>query len=282
MKNKPIVTISIPTFNSAVFLPMCFEAINKQTYKDIEVNIIDGGSTDNTIAIAKKYNIQKIFINKGSLMSARYEGVTKAKGEYILLLDCDQILEKNTIEQCVAYVHTHDTDMLILEEDVFSKETIIEKLFHHDRKLVHSVKDINPHTSVLLPRFYKANILKKAYDNVPKEVISCATPQDHAILYLESWKLTQKIGLIPEAVKHIEPSTFSSIWKKFYRWGYYSSETAKTPYDDYFRKRTERFRSGIFRRTMIKASIASIILLLMKGIPYKIGQLVSKKRRKKR
>lgn len=276
-KNK-LVTISIPTYNSEKFITRCLKAIQKQTYKPIEINIIDGGSKDKTIAIAKKFKAKVITV-KGSLMRARYEGVGISNGVYILLLDSDQILAPDTIEKSIKKVEKEKLDMLILEEDVWRKKTFLEHLFHLDRKLVHSVKDYSPYTSVLLPRFYKKNILNKAYKKVPKKVIDYAIPQDHAILYLESWKISKRIGMLSDAVKHIEPGSVIALSKKFFRWGYYSEATIKTPYDKYFKKRTERFRKGMFENGMYIESFASILLLLIKGIPYKSGYYAQKVRK---
>lgn len=274
MKN-PLVSISIPTYNSEPFLELCLKAIRSQSYKNIEINIVDGGSKDATIAVAKKYGVRDIIVNKGSLMEARLAGVKKSNGEYVLLLDSDQLLEKNAIEQCINQIQ-ENKDMVILGEDVYKQETILEKLFHLDRKLVHSVKDINPYTSVLLPRFYKKTLLLSAYKKVPQEVIKKATPQDHAILYLESWKLSQKIGLVKSGVKHMEPSSIILLCKKFFRWGYFSINTEKTIYDSYFGKRTQRFRKGMFQKGLFLESLASIILLLLKGIPYSCGYYMGK------
>ncbi len=276
MKNKPLVTISIPTLNSSNFLDLSFKAIRNQAYKNIEINVVDGGSRDNTLEIAKKYKADLILENRGSLMSARYDGVMNAKGKYILLLDSDQILEKNTLERCVNFIEKNNLDMLILEETVLSKKTILEKLFYLDKKLVHSVKDFDPHTSVLLPRFYRRSFLQRVFAGIPKKIIDYATPQDHAILYLESWKKSKKIGMIDKSLKHIEPSNFSELWKKFYRWGYYSTKTNSLIYDMYFKKRTERFRKGMFKKNLMKESLGSILLLILKGVPYKIGNFSRK------
>lgn len=274
MKN-PLVTISIPTYYSEPFLKTCLDAIKKQSYKRIEINIVDGGSKDMTVEIARKYGVKDIILNKGSLMEARLAGVIKSKGEYILLLDSDQILEKNAIADCIDQI-TKNNDMVILGEDVHKQNTLLEKLFHLDRKLVHTVKDINPYTSVLLPRFYRKTLLLKAYKKVPQDVIAKATPQDHAILYLESWKLSKKIGFVKKGVRHMEPSSMLLLWKKFFRWGYFSINTEKTIYDSYFEKRTQRFRNGMFQKGLFFESFASILLLLMKGIPYSSGYYVGK------
>jgi glycosyltransferase involved in cell wall biosynthesis len=282
MKNTThyLVTISIPTYNSANFLPLCLDAIKKQTYPSIEVNIIDGGSRDETITIAKKWGVKHLYVWKGSLMKARHIGAENAKGKYVVLLDSDQILEKDTIERSVSMIQRKDLDMLVLEEDVYNNKTFTEKLFHLDRKFVHSVMDLDPNTSVLLPRFYKRSLLLKAYYQVPEEVINQATPQDHAILYLESWKLSKKIAMLPNAVKHIEPSDIKSMMKKYFRWGYFSVSYTPTKYDSFFSKRTERLRKGMFRKDMIKESLASLLLLLLKGIPYKSGFVIAQFRKK--
>ncbi len=271
MKN-PLVTISIPTYNSGAFLKNCLKAIKSQSYKKIEINIVDGGSQDNTIEIAKKFGIKEIIVCKGSLMKARFEGAKKSHGKYVLILDSDQIISKNTIRSCVESINKKH-DMVVLEEDVFSKKTFLEKLFHLDRKLVHTAKDLDPYTSVILPRFFKKTLLLKAYNNVPKHVIKKASLQDHAILYLETWKLSKHVGYVRNAVKHMEPSTFKELWRKFYRWGYLSISVDSTMYDVFFKKRTMRFRKGMFQRKLMKESLGSMLLLCMKNIPYVSGIL---------
>src|SRR5258708_24865140 len=80
----PLVTISIPTYNSGPFLDLCLKAIRTQSYRSIEINIIDGDSKDNTIEIARSNKIENIKNYQGALLGARYEGIKIAKGEYIL------------------------------------------------------------------------------------------------------------------------------------------------------------------------------------------------------
>ena len=97
---SPLVTISIPTFNSERTLAKCLSAIFDQTYKNIEVNIIDGSSNDKTFKIVKNYKVNYLAFS-GSLLAARYQGVKMARGKYILIFDSDQILEKKTIKNAV-------------------------------------------------------------------------------------------------------------------------------------------------------------------------------------
>ena len=270
----PLVTISIPTFNSAPFLERCLKAVRNQTYKNIEVNVVDSNSRDGTVEIAKRFGA-KVMNYPGALLGSRYEGLKAANGEYILLLDSDQILDITCVERAVKQIQSRDLDMLVLEEDVYRNDNLIEKLFHYDRKLIHTVKDFDPYTSVMLPRFYKVDLLKKAFRNIPSNLYKTVGGPDHAIIYFEVWTISQKVDVLPNAVKHIEPNSLGAMWRKFYRWGYTSVSARDNKYNDLLNNK-ERFRKGLFKKGLWKESMASILLLLIKGVPYKIGYFAGK------
>lgn len=267
---KPLVSVNIPTFNSKKTIQLCLEAVMKQTYKSIEVIVMDSGSTDGTQDLAKQYNARIIPVN-GGLLKSRIAGIKKSKGEFVLLLDSDQILEKNAIMRAVSLCNIYKYDMLALAEDVYEKKTVIQHLFSADRKVIEQAKDYNPYTSAILPRFFRRTLLCKAIESIPLSIIDTVGGPDHAILYYESWLITKKITTLDNAVKHIEAESISSVIRKCYRWGY-TGETAKTE-TKYYKLMTskERFRKGLFQNGLYAESIASLFLLLIKGIPYKIG-----------
>lgn len=264
----PLITISIPTFNSEKFLKLCLDAIEAQSYKNFEINIVDGGSKDATIEIAKAQGIKNIVVCKESLLKSRFIGAEKAKGEYILLLDSDQLLDATALQLLVD--SSAEADMVIMGEDVYKTDTFLEKLFSCDRKLVHAIKDLDPKTSVMLPRFYKKELLISAFKNIPKDVLESVGGQDHAIIYYEACELSKKVTLVPNLVKHIEPSKLIPMIKKFYRWGYTSVGARHNRYDVLFQEK-ECFRKGLFKKGLFLESVASVLLLLIKGIPYKLG-----------
>lgn len=94
MKSLPSISIIIPTYNSEAYLESCLSSIFNQDYPKIliEVFIIDGGSTDNTIEIAKRFKT-KIFFNRDRIEEkGRVIGINKAKSELVCFIDADNIL----------------------------------------------------------------------------------------------------------------------------------------------------------------------------------------------
>jgi glycosyltransferase involved in cell wall biosynthesis len=95
-----IISFIIPTLNAASVLETCLKSIKKQNLKNYEIIIVDGGSTDDTLKIAKKYHA-KIFKNPLKTAEAgKAVGVKKATGKYIALIDSDNILpNKNWLQK---------------------------------------------------------------------------------------------------------------------------------------------------------------------------------------
>ena len=276
---QPLVSVTIPTFNSAKTLALCLDSVMQQTYKNIEIIVINGDSTDNTETIARKYDVN-IVNYSGALLGARNEGTQLSCGKYVLLLDSDQVLRIDAIQRAVSVCEASDKSMIVLEESVYKNEKIIEKLFEYDRQLIKDVRDFSPYTGVMLPRFYRADLLRSAFAHIQEKYLREVGGQDHAIIYFEAWQIDQSVDIIEEAVKHIEPDSLILMWNKFYRWGRTSRRARLGDYSELLQSK-ERFRSGSFRRANIKTSLASLVLLLIKGVPYKLGVLVSRVERAK-
>jgi glycosyltransferase involved in cell wall biosynthesis len=97
----PLVSIIIPVFNSGEYLAETIESAMGQTWPNKEIIIVDDGSTDNSVSVAKEFNDPAIRIfqqkNKGA-STARNKGLAEAKGEYIQFLDADDLLNSIKIE----------------------------------------------------------------------------------------------------------------------------------------------------------------------------------------
>jgi glycosyltransferase involved in cell wall biosynthesis len=98
--NEPLVSILIPTYNSAKTIKECLDSTKTQTYINLETIVIDNHSSDETRLIAEKYCSQ-IFV-AGSERSAQINyGVSHSHGKYILRVDSDMILDKTLVKDCL-------------------------------------------------------------------------------------------------------------------------------------------------------------------------------------
>lgn len=100
MNKDIIVSIITPCYNAEGFIEETITSVLNQSYKAIEYIIVDDGSTDNSLKILDTYKDHLIVVegaHKGAC-AARNKGAEIAKGEYLLFLDADDTLEKNTIE----------------------------------------------------------------------------------------------------------------------------------------------------------------------------------------
>jgi glycosyltransferase involved in cell wall biosynthesis len=119
--NSPLVSVIIPTRNSAATLAACLASITAQTYPHIELIVVDRDSTDATKTIAGRFT--KLVFNHGPERSAqRNFGVDRAKGEYVLIIDSDMELGPRVVEACVYQFQTHPELLgLVIPEESFGQ-----------------------------------------------------------------------------------------------------------------------------------------------------------------
>lgn len=110
MAKNPLVSIIIPTFNAARYLEKTLAGIRRQTYKNIEIIVVDQGSTDQTKSIAKKYGSRFFLDLKGERASHVNLGIKKARGKYCYRVDDDFILEPEIVAQCVQECEEKNLD----------------------------------------------------------------------------------------------------------------------------------------------------------------------------
>jgi glycosyltransferase involved in cell wall biosynthesis len=106
---KSHVSVIIPTFNRAHFLPPAIESILNQSFKDIEIIIVDDGSTDDTKTAIEPYTdkVQYIITEHRGPAHARNVGMKAARGTYIAFLDSDDTYKPYKIEMQVSFMEDH-------------------------------------------------------------------------------------------------------------------------------------------------------------------------------
>lgn len=98
-----LVSVLVHTKNSERTIEEHLKSIKNQSYKNIEIILVDNNSTDKTLSIAKKY-VKKIFTFGPERSAQRNYGAKKSSGEYLLVPDSDMIFEKNVVMECVKTV----------------------------------------------------------------------------------------------------------------------------------------------------------------------------------
>lgn len=109
-----LVSVIIPCYNQGGFLTECVDSVLSQSYRNIEIIIVDDGSTDNTAIISKDLcsKDSRIFYEykeNGGLPSARNYGLSRAKGQFFLPLDSDDKLSPEYIERGVRVLNSNST-----------------------------------------------------------------------------------------------------------------------------------------------------------------------------
>lgn len=113
-----MISIIVPVYNVEKYLERCIESIVNQTYKDIEIILVDDGSPDNCPAICDRYaekdsRIKVIHKQNGGLINARKSGLEIAQGDYIGFVDSDDWIEPEMYEYFAQMINKYSPDMVL-------------------------------------------------------------------------------------------------------------------------------------------------------------------------
>ncbi len=100
MRNQPVVSVVIPTYNYASYLPKALESCLNQTYKRVEIIVVDDGSTDGTRELLGEYGdrVRWVHQERRGVSAARNKGLSLAGGEFVNFLDADDYFTQDSIE----------------------------------------------------------------------------------------------------------------------------------------------------------------------------------------
>ena len=130
-----MISVIIPIYNVEEWLWQCVESVLKQTYDDLEIILVDDGSTDNSPAICDKYvkedsRIKVIHKKNGGLSDARNAGIEVSSGEYIFFLDGDDWLHKDALRILVAFAEAKHCDVVQCSHWYASKDALLFEYRH--------------------------------------------------------------------------------------------------------------------------------------------------------
>jgi|SRR3989344_4176035 len=208
MKKKDLVSVIITSKNEEDVIGSLLKSVKDQTFKDLEIILVDNYSKDKTVKIATEYSV-RIYKQGPERSSQRNYGAKKSKGAYLLFLDADMKLTPKVIESCVKKIKSENNigGIAIPEESV--AHTFWEKVKSFERSFYNEKGD--PITDAA--RFFS------------KEVFQKAGGYDETITGPEDWDLPEtirelgyKTDRIADKIYHREraQSLITLFKKKFY------------------------------------------------------------------
>ena len=123
----PIVSVIIPSYNAADYIAQTLESVLAQTLTDIEVIVVDDGSTNtrNIVADFANKDPRLMLVEQANQFAgvARNNGMSKARGKYLYFLDADDYIESNALEELVNAIEQHGADIAIAKSEGFDNTT---------------------------------------------------------------------------------------------------------------------------------------------------------------
>ncbi|EAH8771805.1 glycosyltransferase family 2 protein, partial [Campylobacter jejuni] len=220
------ISIILPTYNVEKYIARALESCINQTFKDIEIIVVDDCGNDKSIDIAKEYASKddriKIIHNEENLklLRARYEGAKVATSPYIMFLDSDDYLELNACEECIKILDMGGggkIDLLCFEAFITNAKKSIKKLnikqgkYNNKEFTMQILKTKNPFWT-MWAKIIKKDIYLKAFNmlNLKKEIkINMA---EDALLYYPLTILSNEIFYLtqPLYTQHVNSNSITN------------------------------------------------------------------------
>lgn len=185
--NEPLVSVIVPVYNVEQYLDECINSLINQTYKNLEIIIVDDGSIDNSGKICDSYDDLRIKVyhkTNGGLSDARNYGLKFASGDYILFVDSDDFLDTNMIKTLVENAINYDVDISICGySKYYNKDNIVkctQCLFNEkiiDLKRVEYLYDFNHYGVGVWNKLLKKELLEDILFPVGK------VSEDYFVMY---------------------------------------------------------------------------------------------------
>lgn len=168
MLSEPLISIVIPVYKVELYIEKCIKSVLAQTHKNFEAIIVDDGSPDNSIEIAKQVisnDPRFIFIHKtnGGVPSARNAGIDLATGDYLVFLDSDDYLDENYLSAMYKHISYTGSDICTCNINVIANDDIIYTI-ENDAEKYRRENDfllcMNSISSFAWDKMYKRNLFE--------------------------------------------------------------------------------------------------------------------------
>lgn len=129
-KSTPLVSIIIPTYNNGRFISFAIDSALNQTYRNLEIIVVNDGSIDDTKEIIKQYQgrIKYIYQANQGPASARNKGIKESQGKYLQFLDADDLISSEKIEKQVEFLEKEKYPVVVYSDVRYFRDYDIEHL----------------------------------------------------------------------------------------------------------------------------------------------------------
>lgn len=213
MCNK--VTIAIASYNNGQYIERCLDSVVNQSYKQLDILIVDDGSKDDTSERLNKYildsRVRTIFKENGGLSSVRQTCLIEAIGDYICFIDADDYLEPNSVEVMLQKMISDGSDICVSSTvfvDEEGKQVLLWKMNETDHSIKLSLNEITNPKAKYTKKLYLSDSWNKMYRIeflrnsgvmfcMPKGLNGTDTLFNHAIaLHLPSYSIINDVCYI--------------------------------------------------------------------------------------
>lgn len=165
--NKELVSIIVPSYNDSKYLPLCLNSLVNQSYSNIEIIVVNDGSTDNTQEIIESYiakdnRIKTVYQENSGLPAARNTGLDNSNGTYIAFVDSDDTLKQNAIELLLSEADD-DTDLVVgsyTEHWIYNKNIVYERKVFDSEALDDAFLDYIDKTVIVCKNLYRKSVIE--------------------------------------------------------------------------------------------------------------------------
>lgn len=212
-----MISIIVPVYNAQAYLDACIRSVLTQSFQDLELLLIDDGSTDDSLNICRRWEADpRVHItsteNHG-VSHARNLGLQQARGTWVMFLDSDDRLAKDALEQLLAM--TAPDSLLVIgaytEEDPGASRALCEKVSADSLRTML----LDPINHALLPDFYELK---------PMSLCACwgklyrsAVIREHSIRFPEELRLSEDTVFNLDYLAHIDHAFISDVPVVHYR-----------------------------------------------------------------
>ena len=196
-----LISVVLPIYNVEKYLRRCLDSVVNQTYKNLEILLINDGSTDNCLKICEEYaeldsRVQVINKKNAGLGMARNTGIDYAKGEYICFFDSDDYIELNTIEKLYKIIVSEQPEIVCYGFNKVNGEgKITEKNIPQIGKIVFENSDV---ISKFLPNLISENPQNGKASNL--NMSAWAAIYSMKLIKENDWKFVSEREIISEDV----------------------------------------------------------------------------------